>query len=68
MCATDKVWINELTLIHKNIRSVSNSHAQELTLILILNINSHCDVKSILMSLIKTITTGLKIWTLTLVS
>ena len=28
MCAADKVWINELTLIHKNIRSVRNSHAQ----------------------------------------
>jgi hypothetical protein len=28
MCAADKVWITELTLIHKNIRSVRNSHAQ----------------------------------------
>jgi len=25
MCAADKVWITELTLIHKNIRSVRNS-------------------------------------------
>jgi hypothetical protein len=25
MCAADKVWITELTLIHKNIRSVLNS-------------------------------------------
>ena len=32
MCATNKGWITELTLIHKNIRSVGNSHAQELTL------------------------------------
>ena len=29
--AADKVWINELTLIHNNIRSVCNSHVQELT-------------------------------------
>ena len=28
MCAADKVWITELTLIHKNIRSVRNSHVQ----------------------------------------
>ena len=28
MCAADKVWITELILIHTNIRSVSNSHAQ----------------------------------------
>jgi hypothetical protein len=28
MCAADKVWITELTLIHKNIRSVSNLHEQ----------------------------------------
>ena len=27
MCAADKIWITELTLIHKNIRSVRNSHA-----------------------------------------
>jgi formamidopyrimidine-DNA glycosylase len=26
MCAADKVWITELTLNHKNIRSVRNSH------------------------------------------
>ena len=31
MCAADKVWIPELILIHKNIRSVRNSHAQKLT-------------------------------------
>jgi hypothetical protein len=36
MCTADQVWITELTLIHKNIRSVCNSHAQELTLILII--------------------------------
>jgi hypothetical protein len=59
MCAADKVWITELTLIHKNIRSVRNSHAQELTLIL--KIIGQCDVKHILMSLIKTITSVLKI-------
>jgi len=28
MCVADKVWIMQLTLIHKNIRSVRNSHAQ----------------------------------------
>jgi len=28
MCAAVKVWITELTLIHKNIRSVRNSHTQ----------------------------------------
>ena len=28
MCATDKVWITKLTLIHKIIRLVGNSHAQ----------------------------------------
>jgi hypothetical protein len=31
MFAADKVWITELTLIHKNIRSVRNFHAEELT-------------------------------------
>jgi hypothetical protein len=31
LCATNKVWITELRLIHKNIRSVRTSHAQELT-------------------------------------
>ena len=34
MCIADQVWITELTLIHKNIRSVRNSHVQELTVIL----------------------------------
>jgi hypothetical protein len=28
MCAADKVWISELKLIHKNIRSVRNARAQ----------------------------------------
>ena len=28
MCAVDKAWITELTLIHKNIMSVRNLHAQ----------------------------------------
>jgi hypothetical protein len=28
MCDVDKIWITELTLIHKNIRSVRNSHKQ----------------------------------------
>ena len=28
MCAADKVWITELTLIHKNIRLVHNCHWQ----------------------------------------
>ena len=40
--ATHKVWIIELTLIHKNIRSVHNSQAQEL--ILILKLIGKCDV------------------------
>ena len=31
MCATNEVWITELCLIHKNVRSVSNPYAQELT-------------------------------------
>ena len=53
MCAANKVWITELTLIHKNIRLVCNSHAQELTLIL--KIIGQCDVKHILTSPIKTI-------------
>ena len=59
MCATDKFWITELTLIHKNIRSVRNFHAQELTLIL--KIICQCDVKHILMLQIKTITAVLKV-------
>ena len=54
MCAADKVWITKLTLIHQNIRTVRNSHVQELTLIL--KIVGQCDVKHILTSLIKTIT------------
>jgi hypothetical protein len=29
MCAAVKVWIIELTLIHKNIRSVRNSHISQ---------------------------------------
>jgi hypothetical protein len=53
MCAADQVWNPELTLIHKNIRSVRNLHAQEL--IVILKIIGRCDVKHILTSLIKTI-------------
>jgi hypothetical protein len=28
MCVVDKIWVTELTLIHKNIRSVRNSHVQ----------------------------------------
>ena len=41
MCAADKVWINDRTLIHKNIRSVRNLHAQELTDVKIIG---QCDV------------------------
>ena len=61
VCAADKVWItdHELTLIHKNIRSVHNSHAQELTLIQ--KTISQCDIKHILTSQINTITPVLKI-------
>ena len=61
ICATDKVWVTELTWFHKNIRSVRNSNGQELNLIL--KINSQCDVKHISTSLIKTITPVLKILT-----
>jgi len=61
MCAADKVWITELTLIHKNIRSIRNTHVQELTLIL--KIIGQCDVKHILTSPIKTIMPVLKIST-----
>ena len=59
ICATDKVWITELTLIHKNIRPVRNSHVQELTLKII----GQIDIKHILTSPIKTITPVLKILT-----
>ena len=61
MCAADQVWITELTLIHKNSRSVRNSHAPELTLIL--KIIGQCNVKHILTSPIKTFTSVLKIST-----
>ena len=47
----DKVWITELTLIHKNIRSERNSHAQVI---------GQSDIKHIMTSLIKTITSVLK--------
>jgi hypothetical protein len=59
--ATDKVRITELTLIHKNIMSIRNSHMLELTLIL--KIMGQCDVKHILTSPIKTRTPVLKILT-----
>jgi hypothetical protein len=45
MCVADKVWITELTLLHKNIRSVRIGQS---------------DVKHIMTSLIKTITSVLK--------
>ena len=61
MCAADKDWNTQLTLIKKNIKRVHNSHVQELNLIL--NIISQCDVKHILTSPIKTITAVLKILT-----
>jgi hypothetical protein len=49
MYVTDKVcWITELTLIHKNIRSVCHWHI------------SQPDIKHIMTSLIKTITSVLK--------
>jgi hypothetical protein len=51
--AADQVWITELTLIYRNVRSVRNLHAQELTLIL--KIIGQCDVEHILTSPIKTI-------------
>jgi hypothetical protein len=61
MCAADRVWITELTLIHKNIRSVRNSHGHELTDIE--NDWSECDVKHMFMSPIKTTMSVLKILT-----
>ena len=61
MCAADKVWITELTSIHKNIRLVRNSHVQELTLIL--KIVGQCDIKHTLTSPIKSITPVMKIST-----
>jgi hypothetical protein len=61
MKAADKVWITELTLLHKNIRSVRNSHVQELTLIL--KIIGQCDIKHTLTSPIKSITPVMKIST-----
>jgi hypothetical protein len=48
MCAADKIWYTELTLIHKNARSVRKSHAQEL--IQILKIIGQCDINHILKS------------------
>ena len=51
MCATDNVWITELTLIHEDIKSVCYSHTQELTLIL--KVIGQCDIKHILTSPIK---------------
>jgi hypothetical protein len=47
MFAADKVWITELTLIHKNNRSVRNFHAEELTDIEII---WQCDVKMCLIN------------------
>ena len=51
MCAADKVSITELTLIHKIIRSVRNSHI------------SQSDIKHIVTSRIKTLTSVLKLST-----
>ena len=49
MCAAGKVWITELTLIHKNIRLVHSSHIGQ------------SDAKHIMISLIKTIASVLKV-------
>ena len=57
-CVQLIVWITKLTL---NIRSVRNSHAKEL--VLILKIIGQCDLKHILTSPIKTITPVWKIST-----
>jgi hypothetical protein len=54
VCLQTSSLDQKLTLIHKNIRSVHNSHVQELTLIL--KIISQCDVKHILTSPMKKIT------------
>ena len=51
ICAADKVWITELTLIHKNISSVRDSHVQVYQSILFIHI---------MMSRIKTIASVLK--------
>jgi hypothetical protein len=47
ICASDKVWITGLSLIHKNMKSVRNSHTPFI---------GQSDVKHIMMSPIKTIT------------
>ena len=75
MCVADKVWINELTLIHKNIRSVRsirNSHVQVYRSIrhkikilgqfvtCMFKCIGQSDVKHIMTSPIKTITSVLK--------
>ena len=75
MCVADKVWINELTLIHKNIRSVRsvrNSHVQVYRSIRhkikilgqfvtrMFKCIGQSDVKHIMTSPIKTITSVLK--------
>jgi hypothetical protein len=48
MCAADNVWITELTLIHKNIRSVRSSYAQELTDIKQLLVSVTSPIKAIM--------------------
>jgi len=53
MCAADKVWITELTLIHNNISSVHNWYA-----LYFIGQSEH-----IMASLIKTITSVLKVST-----
>ena len=54
MFAADKIWNTELTLIHKNSRSVRNSHAQVNQSVLL---KTHYDVTD------KTITSVLKVST-----
>jgi hypothetical protein len=48
MCAADNVWITELTLIYKNIRSVRSSYAQELTDIKQLLVSVTSPIKAIM--------------------
>jgi hypothetical protein len=60
MCAFEKVWTSELTLIHKNIRSFLIRMGKNW---LILKIIGQCDVKHIFTSPIKTITPVMKIST-----
>jgi len=61
MCAADKVYITELTLIYKHIISVRNIHAKEM--ILMLKSICQCDDTHILTSPMKTLSPVMNIST-----